>query len=181
MYIIITVLLLLSIFIIFNYNKIIKLKVRAKGAWSDIDVQLKKRYDLINNLVNVVKGYSDFEKEVLVNVTEKRSIAMNEKSIEKMAYSENNISNSLKSLFAVAENYPDLKANNSYLHLQKQLVEIEDNISYARRYYNAVVRDFNQIIHIFPQNAIAFIFGFNRLEYFEIKNSEERDGINVNI
>ncbi|MCD6245886.1 LemA family protein [candidate division WOR-3 bacterium] len=179
MFITIVIIALLAITIIVVYNSIIKLKIRANNAWSDIDVQLKKRYDLINNLVETVKGYSYFEKSVLEDIAEKRSIAMNEDKISRKAGIEEGITGTLKSLFAVAENYPDLKANKNFLYLQEQLVDIENTISMARRYYNAVVRDYNQLINVFPQNIIAKMFGFKELEYFEVENEREREVVNV--
>ncbi|NIA23629.1 MAG: LemA family protein [Proteobacteria bacterium] len=173
------VILLLIVAIVLVYNSVVKLRIRAKNAWSDIDVQLKKRYDLINNLVETVKGYSNFEKSVLEEIAEKRSIAMNEDKISRKAGIEEGITGALKSLFAVAENYPDLKANKSFLYLQEQLVDIENTISMARRYYNAVVRDYNQLINVFPQNVVARIFGFKELDYFEVENQKEREVVNV--
>ena len=179
MVIFIFIVLLLFTAVIMIYNSIVRLKIRSRNAWSDIDVQLKKRYDLINNLVETVKGYSDFEKKVLEEITEKRSVAMREYNISKKAGIEDDITGTLKSLFAVAENYPNLKANKNYLYLQEQLVDIENTISMARRYYNAVVRDYNQLITVFPQNMIARLFGFKLLDYFEVSNERERTIVDV--
>ncbi len=178
---IISIILIVLIGIVIVYNSIIKLKIRAKNAWSDIDVQLKKRYDLINNLVETVKGYSNFEKGLLEDIAEKRSIAMREGKISKKAGIEKGISGTLKTLFAVAENYPDLKANKNFLYLQKELVEIENTISLARRYYNAVVRDYNQLINVFPQNIVANMFKFKALDYFRVENEEERGVVDVEV
>ena len=162
------------------YNKLIKLRNTVKSSWSDIDVQLKKRYDLVPNLVETVKGYASHEKTTFENVTKARNMAMNASSPADKAKAENMLTSTLKSLFALAEAYPDLKANTNFLQLQSQLKELEDNIEYARRYYNAVVRDFNITIESFPSNIIAGTFNFNQEEFFELESPEvERKPVRV--
>jgi len=165
--------LLVTLVIIFAgiaiYNKLVRLRTTAKSSWSDIDVQLKKRYDLVPNLVETVKGYAAHEKTVFEKVTEARSFAMRASSPAEKAKAENMFSDTLKSLFAVAEAYPELKANTNYLQLQSQLKELEDNIEYARRYYNAVVRDYNIMTETFPSNIIATRFIFLKEEFFELE------------
>ncbi len=162
------------------YNKLIKLRNTVKSSWSDIDVQLKKRYDLLPNLVETVKGYAAHEKTTFENVTKARNMAMNASSPVEKAKAENMLTSTLKSLFALAEAYPDLKANTNFLQLQSQLKELEDNIEYARRYYNAVVRDFNITIESFPSNIIAGAFNFKQEEFFELEFPEvERKPVKV--
>jgi LemA protein len=162
------------------YNKLIRLKNTVKSSWSDIDVQLKKRYDLVPNLVETVKGYASHEKTVFQNVTTARAAAMQASAPADKAKAENMLGETLKSLFAVAEAYPELKANTNFLQLQSQLKDLEDNIEYARRYYNAVVRDFNILIESFPSNIVASSFGFKQEEFFELEAPEvERKPVKV--
>ena len=171
----IAILVILAIFLavifagIAIYNKLIRLKNTVKSSWSDIDVQLKKRYDLVPNLVETVKGYASHEKTVFQNVTTARAAAMQASTPADKAKAENMLKETLKSLFAVAEAYPELKANTNFLQLQSQLKDLEDNIEYARRYYNAVVRDFNILIESFPSNIVASSFGFKQEEFFELE------------
>src|SRR4030043_1430414 len=146
------------------YNKLIRLRNTVKSSWSDIDVQCKKRYDLVPNLVETVKGYASHEKAVFERVTQARTMAMQANSPAEMAKAENMIRDTLKSLFAVAEAYPELKANANFIQLQTQLQELENSIEYARRYYNAVARDFNVLIESFPSNLIASQFNFKQAE-----------------
>lgn len=164
---------LVTIIIIFAviaiYNKLVRLRTTVKSSWSDIDVHLKKRYDLVPNLVETVKGYAAHEKTVFEKVTEARSFAMKASTPADKAKAENPFSETLKSLFAVAEAYPELKSNTNFLQLQTQLKELEDNIEYARRYYNAVVRDYNIMIETFPSNIIANWFRFVKKEFFELE------------
>ena len=173
--VIVTILVILGIFLatimigVVIYNKLIRLRNTVKSSWSDIDVQLKKRYDLVPNLVETVKGYASHEKSVFENVTKARSMAMQASTPADKAQAENFLRDTLKSLFALAEAYPDLKANANFMQLQSQLKELEDNIEYARRYYNAVVRDFNILIESFPSNIIAGSFGFKQEEFFELE------------
>jgi len=176
------ILLLVVIFGVAIYNKLVRLKNTVKSSWSDIDVQLKKRYDLVPNLVETVKGYASHEKSVFENVTKARSMAMKTSNPAEKAKAENMLSETLKSLFAVAEAYPDLKANVNFMQLQSQLKELEDNIEYARRYYNAVVRDFNILIESFPSNIIAGSFGFKQEEFFELEAPDvERKPVKVSL
>ena len=163
---------------ILSYNRLVVLKNRAKEAWADIDVQLKRRYDLIPNLVETVKGYASHEREVFEKVTEARTRAVEAREsqdLKKMAEAENFLAQTLKTLFAVAENYPDLKASQNFLELQKEIRDTEDKIMYARRFYNANVRDLNIAIESFPTNIVASIFGFKKMDLFEIGTPEERE------
>jgi len=155
------------------YNGVIKFKLRTDEAWSDIDVQLKRRYDLIPNLVETVKGYAQHERQLFEKVTEARAKAISAQGPEQKAEAENMLSGTLKSLFAVAEAYPDLKANQNFLQFQNQFKEIEDSIEAARRYYNAVVRDFNILIESFPSNIVASMFNFKQAEFFRLEEPEE--------
>ena len=151
------------------YNSLVRLNVRANEAWSDITVQLKRRYDLIPNLVNTVKGYAQHESGVFEKVTEARANAMNAQGVQETAKAENQFSDTLKSLFAVAEAYPDLKASQNFQVLQAELVDTEDKIQASRRFYNGVVRDFNTKRTVFPTNIFAGLLGFNKdKEFFEL-------------
>jgi LemA protein len=160
---------------IFYYNKFIKLKNQADESWSGIDVQLKRRYDLIPNLVETVKGYAAHEKDTLEKVVQARNMAMNATGVEEKAKAENFLSSTLKSIFALSENYPDLKANTNFLELQNTIKEIEDSLQMARRYYNAIVRDYNIACESFPSVIIANIFNFKKREFFEIDESEKEN------
>lgn len=178
--IILIILAILVIAVVTIYNKLIRLRNTVKSSWSDIDVQCKKRYDLVPNLVETVKGYASHEKTVFEKVTEARAMAMQANSPAEMAKAENMIRDTLKSLFAVAEAYPELKANANFMQLQTQLQELENNIEYARRYYNAVVRDFNALIESFPSNLIASQFNFKQAELFQLEAPEaERKPVKV--
>jgi LemA protein len=162
------------------YNKLVRLRNTVRSAWSDIDVQLKKRYDLVPNLVETVKGYAAHEQSLFTKVTEARAQAIRATGPAETAQAENMLRDSLKSLFAVAEAYPELKANQNFLQLQTQLKEIEDTIEAARRYYNAVVRDFNTAIEQFPSNLIASQFKFEKNDFFELESPEvERKPVRV--
>lgn len=155
------------------YNGLVKLNVRSDEAWSDITVQLKRRYDLIPNLINTVKGYATHEKSVFQDVTDARSQALNAQGVKQTAQAENMFEDTLKSLFAVAESYPDLKANENFKALQDELVDTEDKIQAARRFYNAVVRDFNTKRTVFPTNMFAKSLGFKTdKEFFELDDSQ---------
>jgi len=154
------------------YNGLVKLKVQADAAWSDIDVQLKRRYDLVPNLVETVKGYASHEKGTLEAVVNARSRAMSARSPGERAEAENALTGTLKSLFALSESYPQLRAADNFAQLQSQLTSIEDAIQNARRYYNAVVRDLNIRIMQFPSNLIARSFGFTEREFFEMDDAE---------
>ena len=178
--IILIVLAILVVAVISIYNKLVRLRNTVKSSWSDIDVQLKKRFDLVPNLVETVKGYASHEKTVFEKVTQARSMAMQASSPADMAKAENMLRDTLKTLFAVAEAYPELKANTNFLQLQSQLQEMENNIEYARRYYNAVVRDYNILIESFPSNLVASQFGFKQEELFQLEAPEvERKPVKV--
>jgi LemA protein len=162
------------------YNKLVRLRNTVRSAWSDIDVQLTKRYDLVPNLVEAVKGYAAHEQSLFTKVTEARAQAIRATGPAATAKAENMLRDSLKSLLAVAEAYPELKANQNFLQLQTQLKEIEDTIEAARRYYNAVVRDFNTSIEQFPSNLVASRFRFEQNDFFELESPEaERKPVRV--
>ena len=165
--------------IIAMYNGLIRLKVRVGEAWSDIDVQLKRRYDLIPNLVETVKGYAGHERELFEKVTEARTRAMGASNLKEKGEAENILAGTLKTLFAVAENYPDLKASVNFLELQRDLRDTEDKIQAARRFYNGNVRDLNIKIESFPANIVANLFNFQKMELFEIGLPEEREAPKV--
>ena len=160
------VVVLLIIVLASMYNGLVKLNVRSDEAWSDITVQLKRRYDLIPNLINTVKGYAAHEKTVFEDITKARSQAMNAQGVEETAKAENMFEQTLKSLFAVAEAYPDLKANENFKALQDELIDTEDKIQASRRFYNAVVRDFNTKRKVFPTNMFANSLGFKQDKVF---------------
>jgi len=160
------------VFVIVTYNAFIRLKNLCENAWSDVDVQLKRRYDLIPNLVNTVKGYASHERGVFENVTKARAEATTAKTPGEQSKAENMLTGALRQLFAVAENYPELKANTNFLNLQDNLSQIEGDIQNARRYYNAVVRDNNIKVESFPSNVIASIFSFKKREFFEMEEGE---------
>jgi len=168
----------LLVFIVGLYNGLIKLKVLVDEAWSGIDVQLKRRYDLIPNLVETVKGYAKHEKETFEKIAELRTAAMRTDSVAEKSKLENQLTGALKTLFAVAENYPELKANENFKELQGTLNEIENEIQGSRRYYNGAVRDFNTKIMVFPNNLIAGMLGFTSREFFEA-DEEERKNVKV--
>jgi LemA protein len=161
------------------YNGLVQLRNRAESSWSDIDVQLKRRWELIPNLVETVKGYASHERETLEGVIEARGAAMSADTPEAKAGAEGGLTRALRQLFALAEAYPDLKANQNFLDLQRQLTEIEDAIQNARRYYNAVVRDLNTRVETFPANLVANLFGFLRKAYFELDSEAERSAPQV--
>ncbi len=163
------ILIVLVLWVVFAYNHFVTLVQRAKEAWADIDVQLKRRYDLIPNLIETVKGYAAHEKSVFENVTTARAAAMNAgTNLGERGKAENMLTGALKSLFAVAEAYPDLKANQNFLELQRELADTENKIQAARRFYNGNVRDLNTALQRFPGNAIAKAFHFEAREFFEL-------------
>ena len=179
LYIVGAVVVVIVLWLIAVYNGLVRLKNRVDEGWSDIDVQLKRRYDLIPNLVETVKGYATHEKELFENVTKARNQAMQAGSLEDKAQAENMLTDTLKSLFAVAENYPDLKASDNFAKLQDELSDTENKIQAARRFYNGLVRDFNTKIEVFPNNLIAGMLGFSKREFFEVKNEQERENVKV--
>lgn len=156
------------LWIIYSFNKLVTLRTRIEEAFSDIEVQLKRRYDLIPNIIETVKGYMGHERSVFENVTQARSAAMGASNTHDKAEKENTLSNTLKTLFAVSENYPDLKANANFLDLQRELADTENKIQAARRFYNGNVRDFNVTTETFPSRIIAGMFGFKKKEFFDL-------------
>jgi len=171
--IIIAVIVVLGIAMVVMYNGLVTSRVRVDEAWSDINVQLKRRYDLIPNLVNIVKGYATHEKTVFEEVTNARTAAMNAPTIADKAVAENQLAGTLKSLFAVAEAYPDLKASQNFQQLQGELVDTEDKIQASRRFYNGNVRDFNIKLSVFPTNLFASMMNFTSRDFFEVENQAE--------
>ncbi len=173
---------LVILWVIYSYNRLIVFRNRAKEAWADIDVQLKRRYDLIPNLVDTVKGYASHEKEVFENVTKARANALNAEATgdpKKIGQAENMLTGALKSLFAVSENYPDLKASDNFIELQREIRDTEDKIQASRRFYNRNVLALNTKIETLPVNIIAGIFNFQKRNFFEIEDEEERENIDV--
>jgi len=176
--VVVVVVLLIVFFIWGTYNGLVKSRIRVKEAWSGIDVQLKRRSSLIPNLVETVKGYAAHEKETLENVTRARAqldTARESGSAAEAAKADNMLTGTLRSLFAVAENYPDLKANQNFLELQRELTDTEDKIAYARQFYNTNVSDYNQKIAVFPAVMLANMFGFQPSEFFEAEESARED------
>jgi LemA protein len=165
--------------LVFAYNRFIRLINRAKEAWSDIDVQMKRRYDLIPNLVSIVKGYAQHESGTFEKVVLARNMAMNAKTTKEHGEAENMLSSTLKSIFALSESYPDLKANTNFLELQRELSDTENKIQASRRFYNTNVRDLNTAIETFPSNLIARIFGFTKMEFFDLDNEVAKEPVKV--
>jgi len=164
----------IALWLIFVFNSLVKMRNRVDDAWADIEVQLKRRYDLIPNLVSTVKGYAKHEDKVFTEVTEARANAMKAQTPAEHMKAENMLSDTLKSLFAVSENYPELKASDNFLHLQQELVDAEDKIQAARRFYNANVRDFNTKTQVFPNNMVAGMLGFKKYEFFDAPDEAEK-------
>lgn len=173
--IILVVIALIVFFIIGLYNSLVQLRVRADSAWSDIDVQLKRRRDLIPNIVETVKGYAAHEKGTFENIAKWRSAAMSATGPAEVAQAENQLTGALRQLFAVAEAYPQLRASEQFTGLQNSLQEIEDAIQNARRYYNAVVRDYNTRLQSFPANMFASALGFQAKQFFELTSPQDRE------
>jgi LemA protein len=159
-----------AVFVIVAYNGLVRSRVRVDESFSDITIQLKRRYDLIPNLVNTVKGYATHESQVFADVSTARSAAMGATGIAQKAEAENQLAGTLKSLFAVAEAYPELKANENFLGLQTELTDTEDKIQASRRFYNGNVRDYNTKIMVFPTSILAGMFGFTHRDFFEVEN-----------
>lgn len=171
--IVIAVIVVVALWAIGIYNSLVKLRNRVKNAWSQISVQLKRRHDLIPNLVETAKGYMKHERETLENVVKARNMAMAAQGVGEAAQAENMLSQTLKSLFAVVENYPDLKANQNMMQLQEELTSTENRISFARQHYNDSVMTFNNGIQMFPRNIIAGMFNFREEEFFEVPEEEK--------
>lgn len=155
------------------FNRLVILRNRCRNAWHQIDVQLKRRYDLIPNLIETVKGYASHERELFEKVTEARAKAIQAQGVKEQAEAENFLSSTLKTLFAVAENYPELKANQNFMMLQEELAGTESKIAYARQFYNDCVMTYDNALQVFPSNIFASIFGFQPAEYFEIEEGEK--------
>lgn len=173
LWIVLGIVAIVLIVLVVIYNGLVTAKQRVEEAWSDISVQLKRRYDLIPNLVSTVQGYAKHESKVFEDVTKARTAAMGAEDIHAKAENENMLAGTLKSLFAVAEAYPDLKANENFKALQDELVDTEDKIQASRRFYNTNVRDFNTKLGVFPTNLIAGMLGFKEREFFEAENQAE--------
>ena len=172
--ILIIIIIILAWYIVIKYNKLISLRNLVKNAFADIDVQMKMRFDLVENLVNTVKGYAIHEKDTLIQLTQARSGFMNATTESEKIAANNQLTGTLKTLFAVAENYPDLKANQNFIQLQTELSDIENKIAAARRFYNSSVKDYNTAREVFPNNIIANLFWFNSQDSFTIENEEEK-------
>lgn len=177
--IILVVVVILVIWAVASYNGFVKAKNNVEEGFSTMDVYLKKRYDLIPNLVETVKGYAKHESETLENVVKARNMAQGASTVEDQIAGENVLTGTLKSLFAIAENYPDLKANQNFMDLQDQLKQVELDIANARKYYNAVVKIFNNKCEMFPSNILAKIFHFEEKPMFEVTGTEERENVKV--
>ena len=173
------ILVIFGIWLISGYNRLVHLKALVDEGWSGIDVQLKRRYDLIPNLVETVKGYSIHEKSIFTDIAKMRAASMNAGSVEEKAAAESGLTQALRTLFAVVENYPDLKANQNFLKLQDDLSGIEHELQLARRYYNGTARQYNVVVQSFPTSIIAGITGFQRAAYFEITQAAERENPKV--
>lgn len=176
---IIVIVVLIALFVMNTYNTLIKMRNKNEEAFSTMDVYLKKRYDLIPNLVETVKGYAKHEKETLQSVIAARNSAVNSSNIDEQLKAEKGLSQALGRLFAVAEAYPDLKANQNFMDLQSQLKKIEDEIANSRKYYNGCVVEYNTKIELFPSNIIAGMFGFVKQALFEVSSEEERENVKV--
>lgn len=177
--IILGVITIIVVYVIYAFNRLVVLRNRVKEAWSDIDVQLKRRYDLIPNLIETVKGYAAHEKEVFEKVTEARARAINANGAAQKAEAENQLAGALKTLFAVSENYPQLRASENFLKLQEELSDTENKIQASRRFYNANVMEFNTKQEIFPVNLMVSALGFQKAEFFETEGPAEREAPKV--
>jgi LemA protein len=178
--VVLAILLLTVLWIVVLFNGLIRLRNTSDNAWSDVDVHLKKRHDLVPNLVEIVKGYARHEKETLERVVEARRAAVGAASTQARISAENSLSQGLERLFALAESYPDLKANQNFLGLQGDLTRVENDIANARRYYNAVVRDFNTKQQLFPANLVAGVLGFQARPFFQAE-AAERESVRVQV
>ena len=179
LWIVLIIIAVFAFFVIGLYNGLVQLRNRCENSWAQVDVQLRRRYDLIPNLVETVKGYAAHEKEVFQKVTEARTQAMGAGTVGEQGKAENMLSGALKSLFAVAEAYPDLKANQNFMMLQEELAGTESKIAYTRQFYNDTVMRFNTKQQVFPSNIIANTFNFQEREYFEIEEAEAKEPVKV--
>ena len=181
MYIFLAILVVVGVWLIAIYNRFVKFGRLVDEAWSGIDVQLKRRHDLIPNLVGVVKGYSEHEQSVFEEVTKLRAESEGESRVSEIGKKENGLSHSIRTIFAIAEDYPDLKANESFLSLHESIIDIEDTLQFARRYYNGTVRDFNTFSESFPNNVIGNFLNIEEKEFFNIENALERQVPKVSV
>lgn len=179
LWIILALVVLIILWLIAIYNSFVRLVNRVKEAWADIEVQLKRRYDLIPNLVEIVKGYAEHENEVFTKVTEARTKALNAQSVQEKEAADGLITSALKSIFALAEAYPQLRAVESFINLQNELADTENKIQAARRFYNSNVRDLNIRIEMFPHNLIARFFNFQKQEFFELEQEVAKEPVKV--
>ena len=179
LWIILIILAVAAVFVVGIYNGLVQLRNRCENSWAQVDVQLRRRYDLIPNLVETVKGYAKHESETFQKVTEARAQAINAGSVKDQGQAENMLSGALKSLFAVSENYPELKANQNFMMLQEELAGTESKIAYSRQFYNDTVMKFNTKQQVFPSNIIANMFSFREREYFEIEEPEAKEPVKV--
>lgn len=177
--IVLAVVIIVLLITISSYNKLVRLKNRVENQWSQISIQLKRRADLIPNLVEVVKGYAKHEREAFKEVIEARNTYLNATSVDEAAKSESLMQGALKQVFALAENYPELKANTNFLDLQNQLKDIEDKISYARQFYNDTVNIYNDAVAMFPSNIFATIFNFKKANLFELTNPQDAENVKI--
>ncbi|NLE28046.1 MAG: LemA family protein [Phycisphaerae bacterium] len=173
-WIVLAIIVVLLLMVLFIYNNLVRLRMQVKNAWSQIDVQLKRRYDLIPNLVETVKGYATHEKETFERVIQARQQAISSRGVKEQAQAENMHTGALRQLFALSEAYPDLKANQNFLQLQEELTGTENKISFSRQYYNNVVQNYNTAIQVFPAVIFAGMFGFTKEDFFELENVQER-------
>jgi LemA protein len=179
LWIVVAVIVVAGLMLMGMYNGLVQLKVRGDSSWSDIDVQLKRRHDLIPNIVETVKGYAAHEKGTFENIARYRSQAIAASTPAEKGPAEAQLTQAMRGLYAVAENYPQLQANQNFLSLQNTLAQVEDNIQNARRYYNAVVRDFNTRVQSFPTNILAGMFGFSPRQFFEMETAADRENVAV--
>jgi len=178
-WIILGIVVILVLFIVGVYNKLVSLRLRVKNAWAQIDTQLKRRFDLIPNLVETVKGYAKHEENTLQKVIEARNKYVAANSVDDAAVASNELSNCLKSIFALSESYPDLKANENFNSLQIELTGTEDKIAYARQFYNDTVQKYNESLAVFPNNIVGNIFGFKEEQFFAVTDEAQREAVKV--
>lgn len=177
--VVLALLVVLVIYGVYTYNRLVRLRVRTEDGWSSIDVQLKRRYDLIPNLVETVKGYAAHERETLENVTRARQAGIDAKTVQEQAKAENMITGALRQLFALSEAYPDLKANENFARLQEELASTENKIAFSRQHYNDTARQYNGTLQTFPTNLIGGMFGFQSRDFFEIEEASHREAPQV--
>ncbi len=179
MLVILGIVVVLAIWVISIFNRLTRGRITANGAWSDIDVQLKRRYNLIPNLVETVKGYAKHEKETLESVIKARQQAIDASGIQQQAQAENMLTGALRQLFALSESYPDLKANTNFLQLQEELTSTENKIGFSRQHYNRTAAQYNEAIAVFPNNVIAGMFNFGEMDFFELDDDAQREAPQV--